>query len=48
MPPLDTDGIASSADPDQTAVLGAVGSGSALLVQPNLLEHVVTLLTGKQ
>ena len=32
----DTDGIANSVDPDQTAPLGAVWSGSALIAQTSV------------
>ena len=32
----DANGIANSKDPDQTVLLGAVGSGSALFAQTNL------------
>ena len=40
MPPKDADGIANSEDPDQTAPLGAVWSGSALFAQTYLPEHL--------
>ena len=36
MHPKDAEGIANSVDPDQTAPLGAVWSGSALFAQPDL------------
>ena len=36
----DTDGIANSGDPDQTAPLGAVRSGSALFAQSYLSENL--------
>ena len=43
MHPKDAEGIANSVDPDQTAPLGAVWSGSALLVQNCLSENLGTL-----
>ena len=39
MSPNDAEGIANSADPDQTAPPGAVGSRSALFAQANLSEN---------
>ena len=36
----DVDGIANSVDPDQTAPVGAVWSGSALFAQACLSENV--------
>ena len=41
--PKDADGIANSVDPDQTAPLGAVWSGSTLFAQPYLSENLGTL-----
>ena len=43
MHPEDADSIANSEDPDQTAPLGAVWSGSALFAQTNLLENLGSL-----
>ena len=43
MHPKDAAGIAKSADPDQTAPLGAVWSGSALFAQTCLSENLGTL-----
>ena len=40
MSPNDADGMANSADPDQTAPLGAVWSGSALFAQTCLSENL--------
>ena len=40
MSPNDADGMANSVDPDQTAPLGAVWSGSALFVQTCLSESL--------
>ena len=40
MSPNDADGMANSVDPDQTAPLGAVWSGSALFAQAYLSENV--------
>ena len=40
MNPNDADGIANSVDPDQTAPLGAVWSGSALFAQAYLSENL--------
>ena len=40
MSPNDADGIANSVDPDQTAPLGAVWSGSALFAQTCLSENL--------
>ena len=39
MSPKDADRIANSADPDQTAPLGAVWSGSALFAQTYLPKN---------
>ena len=39
MRPKDAEGIANSVDPDQTAPLGAVWSGSALFAQAYLSEN---------
>ena len=39
----DADGMANSVDPDQTAPLGAVWSGSALFVQTYLSENLGSL-----
>ena len=39
MSPNDADGMANSVDPDQTAPLGAVWSGSALFAQACLSDH---------
>ena len=43
MCPNDSDGMANSVDPDQTAPLGAVWSGSALFAQTCLSENLGTL-----
>ena len=43
MHPNDAKGIANSVDPDQTAPLGAVWSGSALFAQICLSENLGTL-----
>ena len=43
MSPNDADGMANSADPDQTAPLGAVWSGSALFAQTYLSENLGSL-----
>ena len=43
MHPKDAEGIANSADPDQTAPRGAVWSGSALFAQTCLSENLGTL-----
>ena len=43
MSPNDIDGMANSVDPDQTAPLGAVWSGSALFAQEYLSEHLGSL-----
>ena len=43
MHPKDAEGIANSVDPDQTAPLGAVWSGSALFAQTCLSENLETL-----
>ena len=40
MHPKDTEGIANSVDPDQTAPVGAVLSGSALFAQTCLSENL--------
>ena len=39
----DAEGIANSVDPDQTAPLGAVWSGSALFAQAYLSENIGSL-----
>ena len=41
--PNDADGMANSVDPDQTAPLGAVWSGSALFAQAYLSENLGSL-----
>ena len=41
--PNDADGMANSVDPDQTAPLGAVWSGSALFAQACLSENLGSL-----
>ena len=41
--PNDADGMANSVDPDQTAPLGAVWSGSALFAQVYLSENLGSL-----
>ena len=43
MSPNDADGMANSVDPDQTAPLGAVLSGSALFAQTYLSENLGSL-----
>ena len=43
MSPNDADGMANSLDPDQTAPLGAVWSGSALFAQAYLSENLGSL-----
>ena len=43
MHPQDADGIANSVDPDQTAPLGAVLSGSTLFAQACLSENLGSL-----
>ena len=43
MNPIDADGMANSVDPDQTAPLGAVWSGSALFAQAYLSENLGSL-----
>ena len=43
MHPKDAAGIANSVDPDQTAALGAVCSGSALFAQAYLSETLRSL-----
>ena len=40
MNPNNVDGMANSGDPDQTAPLGAVSSGSALFAQAYLSESL--------
>ena len=40
MSPKDAVGMANSGDPDQTAPLGAVWSGSALFAQMRLSENL--------
>ena len=43
MSPNDADGMANSVDPDQTAPLGAVWTGSALFAQAYLSENLGSL-----
>ena len=43
MSPNDADGMENSVDPDQTAPLGAVWSGSALFAQAYLSENLGSL-----
>ena len=43
MHPKDAEGIANRVDPDQTAPLGAVWSGSALFAKTCLSENLGTL-----
>ena len=43
MSPNDADGMANSVDPDQTAPLGAVWSGSGLFAQAYLSENLGSL-----
>ena len=43
MSPNDAEGMANSVDPDQTAPVGAVWSGSALFAQTCLSENLGTL-----
>ena len=43
MSPNDADGMANSVDPDQTAPLGAVWSGSALFAKACLSENLGSL-----
>ena len=43
MSPNNADGMANSVDPDQTAPLGAVISGSALFAQAYLSENLGSL-----
>ena len=43
MSPNDADGMANSVDPDQTAPLGAVWSGSALFAQAYLTKNLGSL-----
>ena len=45
MSPNDVDGMANSVDPDQTASLGEVWSGSALFAQACLSENLGSLLS---
>ena len=45
MSPNDADGMANSVDPDQTAPLGAVWSGSALFTQAYLSDNYDALWT---
>ena len=45
MSPNDSDGMANSVDPDQTA-LGAVWSGSALFAQAYLSERIIMIIMG--
>ena len=40
MSPIDADGMANSVDPDQTAPLGAVWSGSSLFAQAYPSENL--------
>ena len=40
MSPNDADGMANRVDPDQTAPLGAVWSGSTLFAQSSLSENL--------
>ena len=44
MSPNDVDGMANSVDPDQTAPLRAVWSGSALFAQAYLSENLGSLV----
>ena len=46
--PNNADGMANSVDPDQTAPLGAVWSGSALFAQAYLSENLGTLRYNEQ
>ena len=48
MSPNDADGMANSVDPDQTAPLGAVWSGSALFAQAYLSENLGPLWQWKK
>ena len=43
MSPNDVDGMANSVDPDQTAPVGAVRSGSALFAHAYLSENLGSL-----
>ena len=43
MSPNAPDGMANNVDPDQTAPIGAVGSGSALFAQAYLSENLGSL-----
>ena len=43
MRPKSADGMANSVDPDQTATLGAVWSGSALFAKTYLSENLGSL-----
>ena len=47
MHPKDPEGMANSVDPDQTAPLGAVWSGSALFAQTCLSENLGKLQYAK-
>ena len=47
MSPNDADGMANSVDPEQTAPLGAVRSGSALFAQAYLFENSRTITVFK-
>ena len=47
MSPNDADGMANSVDPDQTAPVGAVWSGSALFAQAYLSENLGSLRYSK-
>ena len=46
MSPNDADGMANSVDPDQTAPLGAVWSGSALFAQAYLSVKIRIITAG--
>ena len=48
MSPNDADGMAYSVDPDQTAPLGAVWSGSALFAQAYLSENLRIITVNAQ
>ena len=45
MSPKDADGMANSVDPDQTAPLGAVWSGSALFTQTYLSKNLGSFMS---
>ena len=47
MSPNDADGMAYSVDPDETAPLGAVWSGSALFAKAYLSEYLGSLRYSK-